>query len=101
MLHLKYTRFIDGMLQLHDYSTLTHARTHTHAHMHARTHARTCAHTCTHTHTHTHTLTLTHTVKKAASSGPVVDIWKKEREMSRRKILSIILVFYLWCVLLW
>ena len=60
---------------------------HTHPHMH--------------THTHTHTHTLTHTVKKAASTGPVVDIWKKEREMSRRKILSIILVFYLWCVLPW
>ena len=29
-------------------------------------------------------------------TGPVADIWKKEKEMSKRKILSIILVFYVW-----
>jgi hypothetical protein len=29
-------------------------------------------------------------------TGPVADIWKKDRQLSKRKILSIILVFYLW-----
>ena len=30
------------------------------------------------------------------SNVSVADIWKKEKELSRRKILSIILAFYLW-----
>jgi hypothetical protein len=37
----------------------------------------------------------------AGVTGPVADIWKKEKMMSKRKILSIILVFYVWlgCVM--
>jgi ocular albinism type 1 protein len=38
-------------------------------------------------------------MKKAAEVAPAVDIWKTEKKVSRRKILSIILVFYLcWLV---
>lgn len=46
----------------------------------------------------------THLVKKNAQlpssgvTGPVADIWKKDKQLSKRKILSIILVFYLWSV---
>ena len=29
-------------------------------------------------------------------TGPVADIWKREKMMSKRKILSITLVFYIW-----
>ena len=36
-------------------------------------------------------------MNKAAAAAPAVDIWKTEKKVSRRKILSIILVFYLWC----
>lgn len=35
-------------------------------------------------------------VNQTANEAPATEIWKKEREMSRRKILGIILVFYLW-----
>jgi hypothetical protein len=38
-------------------------------------------------------------VNKTAAAAPAVDIWKTEKKVSRRKILSIILVFYLcWIV---
>ncbi len=30
------------------------------------------------------------------SNISVADVWRKEKELSRRKILSILLVFYLW-----
>ena len=39
-------------------------------------------------------------MNKTAKVAPPVDIWKKEKKVSRRKILSIILVFYLWYDLL-
>jgi ocular albinism type 1 protein len=38
-------------------------------------------------------------MKKTAAAAPAIDIWKTEKKVSRRKILSIILVFYLcWIV---
>jgi len=30
------------------------------------------------------------------ASGPAADVWKKEKLVSKRKILGIILVFYIW-----
>ena len=37
--------------------------------------------------------------KTAGAAGPAVDVWRKEKEVSRRKILSLLLVFYIcWSV---
>ena len=49
-------------------------------------------------------MTFSITVKRNAKlpdagvTGPVADIWEKEKMVSKRKILSIILVFYIWWV---